>query len=73
MDPKSVAFPARESIGLINAVIGGKLHRNVPNTLTFVEEESDLAVITDAQPGDFAATFGLGSLWQYDGSAWQEV
>lgn len=73
MDPKSVAFPAKESISLINVVTGGKLYRNVPCMITFMEQESDLALITEQNPGDFAATFGTTKIWQWNGTEWKEV
>jgi hypothetical protein len=61
------------TIGTHNAVTADGIVRDIPTTLTFVTQESDLDLITDAEPGDFAATYGLGTIWQYDGDEWQEV
>ena len=60
------------TIGTHNAVTAGGLMRDIPTTLTFVRSEADLAKVTDAEPGDIAATYGMESIWQYDGSEWVE-
>lgn len=61
------------SIGTHNAVTADGLHKNIETTLTFVSAETDLASITDVEPGDIAATYGFGDIWQYDGTQWVEV
>ena len=60
------------TIGMHNAVTDDGIVKDIPTQVTFVHEESELTSI-DANPGDFAATYGMGSIWQYDGSTWQEV
>ena len=61
------------TIGMHNAVTANGFLRDIPTTITFVPAESDLDAIEDMEPGDLAATYGMASIWQYDGSEWQEV
>ena len=58
------------TIGTHNAVTAAGMMKDIPTTLTFVRAEADLAVITDAEPGDLAATYGMANVWQYDGAQW---
>lgn len=60
------------SVGQHNAVVNGEFVYGYQTEMTFVASASDLALI-EAKPGDFAATYGLATMWQYDGTNWQEV
>lgn len=61
------------TIGTHNAVTAAGMTRDIPTTLTFVRDENDLDVITDAEPGDYAATYGSAYIWQWNGTEWLEV
>ena len=60
------------TIGMHNALTSDGLVEDIPTSLTFVSSDSDLTSL-DPKPGDFAATYGLASFWQYDGTEWQAV
>lgn len=60
--------------GTFDVLANGELKTNVQARLVFVPNQAGLASLPDYDPGTFAATFGLGTLWQKkaDGS-WAEV
>lgn len=61
------------SMGIHNAVVNGVVIYDQPTAITFVSSQSDLGKIENVTPGDLAATYGFGTIWQYDGTQWQEV
>lgn len=61
------------TIGVHNAVVDGVLLKGIETTITFIPQESDLDLITDVEPGDLAATYGMSSLWHWNGTEWLEV
>ena len=52
----------------------GVLFTNAPIQLYMVESSSDLTNLTQAKPGSFAFTAGMGSVWNLDADgSWQSV
>ena len=66
---------ALSTVGIVDLVIDGVVHKNVPVKLTMVSSSSDLDDIESPNPGDMAATFGFKSMWQMgaDGETWVAI
>ena len=62
------------TMGTMDVVVDGVMYHDVPCRLVMVTDSTERdTAITDPTPGLFAATYGLGTIWQYDGSDWVEV
>lgn len=69
------SYPKTLNGGMHDAIIGSDIVHDIPSKVIYVTEESELASFTDISPvGTFAATYGLGSMWQLNASrTWVEV
>lgn len=53
-----------QDAGITDYVQNGMLHKSAPVRSVLVESESDLALLTDYEPGTIAYTAGYTSIWQ---------
>ena len=75
LDEVAVTDPMRRTPDMYDYVTNGKIARGIPARMVYVEEEEDLDDLpNDYMPGAIAATIGLGSMWQLNGSGeWVEI
>ena len=67
MKEKNIAFPSNLNLGIIDAVANDDLMKGIPLTLTFVANQSERDALPNILPGQFVATYGIGSVWQKKG------
>ena len=61
---KNGYFDAVQNIGDTDYVENGKIHKNAPIKLVLVGSQSDLALLTDYEPGTIAYTAAFATMWQ---------
>ena len=53
---------------MYDAVKNGELVRDIPARLIYVADSTERDALENVEAGTFAATYGLGSIWQRTGS-----
>ena len=66
MENKTVSQDLRKILtgSMHDAIIGGKVVKDIPSKLVYVNSQSELSNYSDYPVGTIAAVIGFGSVWQ---------
>ena len=74
MNIGKIPYTLMGTIGTMDVVVDGEIIHDVPIKITFVADSTERdTVITSPYAGQFAATYGMASVWQWDGTEWKDV